>query len=85
MADESKAICNHCKTTLSRGGKNPKTYRTSNLLKHLRAHHKTIFSELQAADETEEHGQVSGKEKSLGTWMASYKMSHLSGLTTQCR
>ena len=67
MADESKAICNHCKTTLSRGGKNPETYGTSNLLKHLRTHHKTIFSELQTADETEERGQVSGKEKSLGT------------------
>jgi len=67
VADESKAICNNCKTTLSRGGKNPKTYGTSNLLKHLRTHHKAIFSELQTAEETQECWQVSGKEKSLST------------------
>ena len=28
VVDESKAICNHCKSLLSRGGKNPKTYGT---------------------------------------------------------
>ena len=67
MADESNVICNHCKCTLSHRGKNPKTYRTSNLLKLLHTHYNAIFSGLQTAGETEGSTQVSGKRKSLGT------------------
>ena len=63
VADESKAICNHCEAILSQGGKSPKTYGTSNLLKHLRTHHEAIFSDFQAAD-TNEASQVSGNNKS---------------------
>ena len=63
VADESKAICNHCKSLLSRGGKNPKTYGTTNLLKHLRLNHEAEYSALQAAEEAT---QAKGKGKSVG-------------------
>ena len=28
--DEAKAVCNYCKMTISRGGKNPKMFGTTN-------------------------------------------------------
>ena len=63
IADESKTICNHCKSLLSRGGKNPKTYGTTNLLKHLRLNHEAEYSTLQAEEEAT---QTKGKDKFVG-------------------
>jgi len=63
IADDSKAICNHCNNLVLQGGKNPKTYGISNLLKHLCLNHESEYSTLQA----EEAAQVKEKGKTSGS------------------
>lgn len=41
--DEQYAICKHCKQEVSRGGKNRKTYNTTNLINHLKTDHRDPF------------------------------------------
>ena len=63
IADENKAICNHCKSLMLQGGKNLKTYGMTNLLKYLRLKHEAEYSALQAAKEVT---QTKSKGKSVG-------------------
>ena len=51
--DDSKAICNYCKVLISRGGKNLKTFGTTNLLKCLRMNHMSKYSSLEAVEKSE--------------------------------
>ena len=53
--DESKAICDYCKVSISRRGKNLKTFGTTNLLiKNLRLNHTLEYSSLEAAEKARE-------------------------------
>jgi len=54
VSDETKAVCNYRKMTISRGGKNPKTFGTTNLLKHLQLNHTSEYSNLEAAEQARE-------------------------------
>ena len=58
--DDSKAICNYCKVLISRGGKNLKTFGTTNLLKCLRLNHTSKYSSLEA---TEKAREMENKDK----------------------
>ena len=49
--DEGKASCSICEAIVSRGGKDAKSYNTTNLRKHLEAKH------------TEEYRQIEAKEQ----------------------
>ena len=66
--DDSKAICNYCNALISRGGKNPKIFGTTNLLKHLRLNHTSKYSSLEAAEKARE---IENKDKSDKTGSAS--------------
>lgn len=54
--DDKKVICNYCKVSISRGGKNPKTFGTTNLLKHLRLNHASEYASLEASERAREMG-----------------------------
>ena len=45
--DESLAKCCNCELKTSRGGKDTKTYGTTNLQTHLRIKHPELFKELE--------------------------------------
>lgn len=60
VSDDSKAICNYCKVSISRGRKNLKTIGTTNLLKHLRLNHTVEYSSLEA---TEKAREMENKDK----------------------
>ena len=45
--DNRKAICNLCKSTLSRGGQETKSFTTTNLVQHLRSKHAVAFTNFQ--------------------------------------
>ena len=61
ISDNAKAICNYCKVEISRGGKNPKTLETTNLLKHLQLNHISQYSSLETAEQARE---MDNKDKS---------------------
>ena len=44
--DDSKAVCNQCGDEISRGGKNRKSFNTTNLCKHLESLHPVLFTQL---------------------------------------
>src|SRR4029434_6726511 len=47
--DRSKAQCKSCTATVSRGGKESTLFNTSNLIKHLKAHHSAKYTEVTDA------------------------------------
>ena len=53
ITDNSKAVCKHCYTELSRGKTNtPKSCSTSSLLTHLRSKHPILYSEMNSIKTT---------------------------------
>ena len=49
ITNNSKAVCKHCYTELSRGKTNtPKSFSTSSLLTHLRSKHPILYSEMNS-------------------------------------
>ena len=54
LSDDTKVVCNHCNSTFSRGGKEAKTFGTSNMFKHLWLQHPKEHDEVQAANKEEE-------------------------------
>src|SRR6218665_344725 len=46
-SDNSKATCKLCRTSVSRGGKNPKQWMTSNLTSHIKNRHVVEYGQLQ--------------------------------------
>lgn len=48
VVDNSKAICNNCGTSLSRGGQIAKEFGTTNLKNHLRRKHPQVFCNNEA-------------------------------------
>ena len=54
LSDDTKVVCNHCNSTFSRGGKEAKTFGTSNMFKHLRLQHPKEHDEVQAANKEKE-------------------------------
>ena len=48
--DEKKAVCNYCKVSILRGGKNPKIFGTANLFKHLCLNHASEYTRLEASE-----------------------------------
>ena len=42
--DTQYAVCNECKTSVARGGKNTKAFNTTNLLYHLQTKHTEAYS-----------------------------------------
>ena len=52
--DDTKAICNHYKVTISRGGKNPKMFGTTNSQKYLRLNHTLEYSSLEVSEQARE-------------------------------
>ena len=49
--DDSKANCNVCKTSLSRGAKDARGYGTTSFIKHLKTMHPSEFKEFSVATE----------------------------------
>ena len=47
ISDDTRVVCNHCNSSVSRGGKDTKTFGTSNLIKHLRLSHPTEHDAVQ--------------------------------------
>ena len=59
VSDDKRAVCNHCSVSFSRGGKDMKTFGTSNMIKHLRLSHPTKYDEVQqkaTANKEKENG-----------------------------
>ena len=71
VTDDSRAIFNHCNESALCGGRNPKTYGTTNLLKHLGFNHKSDYSTLQA----EEAAQVKEPVECKVAWYSFHKAS----------
>lgn len=80
--DESKVVCKECKKLLSRGGKDGKSFNTTNLKKHLQSKHKEKNEELsrEEAQVREEEERLRNKRKLEGYFNKSAKQS--TGATT---
>ena len=61
--DDKKAVCKYCNVSVSRGGKNPKTFGTTNLFKHLCLNHASEYTRLEASEKARE---VENKDKASG-------------------
>ena len=60
VADETKVSCSLCPADVPRGGKDVKSYNTSNMCRHLETKHPDEFSQLQAKEKEEkERGKSS--------------------------
>ena len=59
--DDSKAVCEDCGEKVARGGESPKTFTTSNLRKHLKNRHLTLFTKLVEVEKCST--QKDGKRK----------------------
>ena len=58
--DDKKAVCKYCNVSVSRGGKNPKTFGTTNLSKHLGLNHASEYTHLEASKKARE---IENKDK----------------------
>lgn len=59
--DNKFAICNTCKEKVGRGGTTPKTFGTTNLIRHLRQHHSAEFAKFNEASKGQ-HSGAKGKQ-----------------------
>ena len=61
--DDKKAVCKYCNISVTRGGKNPKTFGTTNLFKHSRSNHASEYTCLEASEKARE---IENKDKASG-------------------
>ncbi|XP_072569011.1 zinc finger BED domain-containing protein 4-like [Paramormyrops kingsleyae] len=61
----STAVCNICKTEVSRGGSSTATYNTTNLIKHLRKHHVKEHAEFEQATSSKGAGGTAQQQLTL--------------------
>lgn len=54
------AICNVCKTEISRGGAAIKTFNTTNLIRLLRTHHSAEYAAFEASTQAKAKAKASG-------------------------
>ena len=68
VVDESEASCSICPVDVPRGGKDVKSYNTSNMRRHLETKHPEEFSQLQAKEKEEkERGKTSSSLSICGS------------------
>ena len=65
--DERFATCNKCKQNISRGGKDAKTYGTTNLTVHLRAKHTESHAEFEKKAKEQKDAKEKKTESGTGT------------------
>ncbi|XP_068250409.1 zinc finger BED domain-containing protein 4-like [Palaemon carinicauda] len=73
-SDDTKVICNNCKNSISRGGKN---FNTTNMKKHLKSKHKSLYNKLVSDEELYREEQVKQEKKeksSLDTYFTRRKI-----------
>ena len=63
--NEQYAICKHCKQEVPRGGKNRKSYNTTNLIIHLKSDHRDHYKKFCDDKESAVARRVSNKDQGL--------------------
>ena len=77
-SDDSKANCNDCKNSISRGGRDGKNFNTTNMKKHLQSKHKSLYDKLVADEKLfreEQAKQQQERKLSLDTYFTKTKVS----------
>ena len=64
VSDDTRVVCNHCNSTFSWGGKDTKTFGTSNMFKHLHISHPKEHDKVQAANKEKEKREKLRKQSS---------------------